>query len=121
MGFRFSPSALAVLALLAALLAVEASAGVSPLPGVWAPNSSGFKRLLIYYGWLNTSNVESLNVDVLVVAGGPRVLPGGDDRAVVEEMLSRGVEVYAYLAYPDGTPLALGSSFRRIVVENSSG
>ncbi len=87
---------------------------------VWG-NVGGFKRLVVYYGWLNTSNLLDLGVDVVVAAGSSRVLPGGSDRGVVEELIARGVEVYAYLHDFNDTPVGLGSSFRVMVVENTSG
>jgi hypothetical protein len=57
---------------------------------VYSKESSGFKRLLIYYGWLNTGNVETLNIDMLVAAGTERILPGGDDHNIIEDLRSRG-------------------------------
>ena len=97
--------------------------------------SSGFKHLLIYYGWLDTSNVLDLNVDIVVVAGSERILSGGDDYSVVSQLMDRGVQVFAYLedlngdgngASSDGdsgddNPVGLGSSFESMVYDNSTG
>ncbi len=107
---------LTILALIA--LAPAASAAMEP---VWSHSSSGFKRLVIYYGWLNTSNLPNLHVDVLIVAGTSRILPGGGDYAIVQELRQRGVEVYAYLHDQNDSSVGLGSSFRSMVVENSTG
>lgn len=101
----------------------------------YSSKSAGFKRLLIYYGWLSSSNILSLNVDVVVVPGTERILPGGDDYSVVEELLGRGVQVFAYLedlnddaygARSDGDqsndePIGLGSSFKSMVYDNRTG
>ncbi len=43
------------------------------------------------------------------------MLPGGADYGVVEELLSRGVEVYAYLHNSSDDPIGLGSLFRKVV------
>ncbi len=82
---------------------------------------NGFKKLLIYYGWLSTSNVLDLDIDVLVIPGALRTLPGGDDRVYIDQLLDNGVEVYAYLHDNNDDPVGLGTSFREIVVENISG
>lgn len=112
-----------VLALLLAVLLLPAlhPSTAAAYMGVYSPQSPGFKRLVVYYGWLNTSNLPSIDVDVVVVAGTGRVLPGGDDYGVVRLLRSRGVEVYAYLHGPGDEPVGLGSSYRAMVVENGSG
>ncbi len=112
---------LALLALTAAA-ALWGAAAVSPARGpgyLVAPWAAGPRRLLIYYGWLNTSPVASYDFDVLVTAA-----PTGRLRAaylpVVEELASRGVEVYGYLHDGD-RPVGVGSSFRKWVVERGAG
>ena len=97
------------------------SAASTPLPAVPARDSSPLKRFLIYYGWLNTSNVEELSVDVIVVAGTSRILPGGADNPVVTALRQGGAEVFAYLTDDNDTPVGLGSSFREAVVDNQTG
>jgi len=101
----------------------------------FSERSSVFKHLLIYYGWLNTSNVLDLNVDIVVVAGSERILSGGDDYSVVSQLMDKGVQVFAYLedlngggngAGSDGdsgddSPVGLGSSFKSMVYDNSTG
>ena len=101
----------------------------------YSSDSAGFKRLLIYYGWLSSSNIASLDVDVVVVPGTERILPGGGDNSVVQQLLSRGVQVFAYLedlngdAYGPGSdgdqsndePIGMGSSFKVMVYNNKTG
>ncbi|WP_338251762.1 hypothetical protein [Pyrodictium abyssi] len=110
-----------VLACAALLLALAWAPAAGAYMGVYSPGSSGFKRLVIYYGWLSTSNLPDIDVDVLVVAGTSRILPGGGDYDVVQLLRSRGVEVYAYLHMPGDRPVGLGSSFREMVAENTTG
>ena len=101
----------------------------------FSARSSGFKHLLIYYGWLNTSNVLGLNADIVVVAGSERILSGGGDYSVVSQLIGKGVMVFAYLEDLNGgeagaggngdsgddKPVGLGSSFESMVYGNSTG
>ncbi len=107
----------------------------SVINAVYTGESSGFIRFLVYYGWLSSSNILDLNVNMVVVAGSERILPGRGDSAVVSQLMNRGVRVFAYLedlngnntgvdsdgSGGDDTPIGLGSSFRSMVYENTSG
>ncbi len=107
----------------------------SVINAVYTGESSGFIRFLVYYGWLSSSNILDLNVNIVVVAGSERILPGGGDSVVVSKLMNRGVRVFAYLedlngnnkgvdsdgSGGDDTPIGLGSSFRSMVYENSTG
>ena len=111
-----------------------AAGGTTARPATYT-SASGFKSIIIYYGWLNTSNLPSLKPSIVVVAGSERILSGGPDRGVVDELVSSGAEVYAYLedlnggspgGSPDGDasndlPIGLGSSFKEWVVDNTTG
>ncbi|MCE4619829.1 MAG: hypothetical protein F7C33_02275 [Desulfurococcales archaeon] len=113
--------------------AAEASA--TGKPALYSINTSGFHSIVIYYGWLNTSNLENLSPGIVVVAGSERILPGGPDKGVIDSLLSKGAEIYAYLedlngdgngGSPDGDntddiPVGLGSSFKSWVVDNTTG
>ncbi len=99
----------------------HANAQSSSPHAIPAKSSSGFKRVIIYYGWLSTSNLPSLDLDIAIVAGSSRILPGGDDRSVLEQLLEERAEVYAYLHDDNDNPVGLGSSFKAMVVDNTSG
>ena len=75
-----------------------------------------FKRVIFYYGWLNTSNLLDLDFDILVFSGATSseknaMIP------VLQELKNRGVEIYAYL-HEGANPIGLGSSFNDLVVNN---
>ena len=111
------------------------SAIASAPHAAYSSGSSGFERLVVYYGWLNTSNLVDLNVDIVVVPGSERILPSGDDNSVVSTLRGRGVLVFAYLEDLNGAaggagsdsdtsddqPIGLGSSFKKMVVDNTTG
>ncbi len=91
--------------------AVVVSMGVV-VPGFVSPGVDGFKSLIVYYGWLNTSNLLSFDFDVLVFSGSREVLE--NQYWVVEELMGRGVEAYAYLHDGDN-PVGLGSLYNFVV------
>ena len=81
----------------------------------------GFKYVAVYYGWLSTSNLNDLAINLTVVPGTSRILLGGDDYGVVQGLRSRGVEVYAYIHDGSDVPVGLGSSFKAWVIDNATG
>ena len=108
----------------------------SASPGAgYSATSSKFNRFLVYYGWLNTSNVLDLNINILVAPGTERILPGGHDYNIVSLLEDRGVKVFAYLEDLNGNaygasgdsnesndePVGLGSSFNAMVYTNGTG
>ncbi|MEB3780173.1 MAG: hypothetical protein GSR85_08080 [Desulfurococcales archaeon] len=83
--------------------------------GVYA-RPSGFLNVVFYYGWLSSSNIDDLAVDMVVVSGSSRIFPGGEDYDLLVGLRSRGVEVYAYL-HDGEIPIGLGSSFKSWVID----
>jgi len=111
---------LVVLLLVCLSLVVPVAVGSGGGPGyLVAPVASGFKRLVVYYGWLNASGLEFYGFDVLVTAA-PTGASHGAYLGVVKRLAGRGVEVFAYLHDGD-RPVGVGSSFRRMVVEGGLG
>lgn len=110
-------------------------AHASERPALYSNKTSNFHPIIIYYGWLNTSNLLNLSANIVVVAGSERILPGGPDNEIVSKLRSNGVEVYAYLedlngdnsgGTPNGdtsddTPVSMGLSFKSKVIDNSTG
>ncbi len=76
---------------------------------------SEFLNVIFYYGWLSSSNIDDLAVDIVVVSGSSRILPGGEDYDLLADLRSRGVEVYAYI-HDGEIPIGLGSSFKSWVI-----
>ncbi len=85
---------------------VELESGYTPL--------ESFKRVIFYYGWLNTSNLLDLDFDILVFSGADNILVNQYD--VIDALRARGVTVYAYL-HDANNPVGLGSSFKSMVVD----
>ncbi len=81
-------------------------------------DDNGFLYGLVYYGWINTSNLETLNLDLVVISGSDEIMVNQYD--VVQKLISNGVEVYAYL-HDGSKPVGLGSSFYEMVVNNTTG
>ncbi len=106
--------------LVASLIIPEVNASTNVLKTIYANGVSGFKTVVFYYGWLTSFPTTGLHIDILVVSGSTRILPGGNDYSIVQDLRNRGVEVYAYLHDGD-TPYAMGSSFRVMVYENNTG
>ncbi|WFO74690.1 hypothetical protein J4526_06300 [Desulfurococcaceae archaeon MEX13E-LK6-19] len=73
-----------------------------------------FKRVIFYYGWVNTSNLLDIDFDILVFSGADIILTNQYD--VIDALRTRSVEVYAYL-HEGNTPVGLGSSFKSMVVD----
>ncbi|MEB3846505.1 MAG: hypothetical protein GSR74_00850, partial [Desulfurococcales archaeon] len=61
---------------------------IADKPALYENRVSGFHSLIIYYGWLNTSNLLALAPSMVVVAGSERILPGGADQDVINSLLS---------------------------------
>lgn len=104
-----------LLLLLAGMNTLWVNSGVSPVP-YYVPSS--IKLVIFYYGWLDTSNVEQTSPDILVFSG----VTGSDyihNRVVVQNMESKGVEVYAYI-HDGATPVGLGTTFKSMVVDEDS-
>ncbi len=110
--------ALVVAVLSAAFIPTVHSTSV--LRQAFSPSITGFKTTIFYYGWLNTSNILELRVDIAVVAGSTRIFAGGGDYDIVQWLRGNGTEVYAYLHNGD-TPVGMGSSFNVTVYTNNTG
>ncbi len=82
---------------------------------VFEKNTSGFKLVVFYYGWLNTSNILDYNIDILVVDGSYRIFPNGPDHQIIKEAMRKGIEVYAYLHDDSDNPIGLGSYYNKVV------
>ncbi len=82
---------------------------------VFEKNTSGFKLVVFYYGWLNTSNILDYNIDLLVVDGSYRIFPNGPDYRVIKEAMRRGIKVYAYLHDDSDNPIGLGSYYNKVI------
>ena len=80
-------------------------------------NASGFKRVVFYYGWLNTSNLPDLDFDILVFSA-TATIPNHWNRTVTL-LYNRGVKTFGYI-HDGENPVGLGTSFKEMVVENSS-
>ena len=80
-------------------------------------SASGFKRVIFYYGWLNTSNLLDLDFDVLVFSA-TATIPNHWNKTVTL-LHNRGIETYGYI-HDGEKPVGLGSSFKEMVVDNSS-
>ncbi|RLE50050.1 MAG: hypothetical protein DRJ31_02645 [Candidatus Methanomethylicota archaeon] len=102
----------ALLALTLAFTAFTSTCyGEDPMPSVYSKKVSGFKTVVFYYGWLDTSNLEDLCFDVLVFSGATgsakqHMIP------VLNNLRSKNprLEVYAYLHDGD-SPVGMRSSF----------
>ena len=95
------------------LIGIESEAQSSSSIPILKPLTS-FKRLVIYYGWLNTSNLPNLNFDILVFSAAT----GEEKNAmipVLKVLKKRGIEIYGYLHDGD-SPIGLGSTFGSMVV-----
>ncbi len=97
------------------VLAAEASY-VNDAP-IIDSSASGFKRVVFYYGWLNTSNLLDLDFDILVFSA-TATIPNHWNKTVAL-LHNRGVETYGYI-HDGENPVGLGSSFKEMVVENNS-
>ncbi len=81
------------------------------------PNLTNFKRVIFYYGWLDTSNILDLDFDILVFSAST-----GSEKShmlpVLQELKNerRNVEVFGYL-HNGSSPVGMASSFKIIVVE----
>lgn len=109
-----------IIALILSILPIAPVSSANILRQAFSPELAGFKTVVFYYGWLNTSNILDLRIDIAVIAGSTRVLAGGDDYDIVQWLRGNGTEVYAYLHDGD-TPVGLGSSFNTMVYSNDTG
>ncbi len=82
---------------------------------IFEKKTSGFKLVVFYYGWLNTSNILDYNIDILVVDDSYRIFPNGPDHQIIKEAMRRGIEVYAYLHDDSDNPIGLGSYYNKVV------
>ncbi len=79
------------------------------------PSTTGFKRVIFYYGWLSTSNLLDLSFDILVFSGSDYIM--SNEYSIVQELMDKGVETYAYL-HDGSNPVGMGSTFKDMVVDN---
>ena len=84
----------------------------SILKGYPSPLIDDFKTFVIYLGDLNESNLLWISMDLLVVRGSPGIING--EAGLIEELNSRGIEVYAY-PFNNSKPLLLGEAYRFVV------
>ncbi len=119
MRFRIALLTLAISTALLASLA-PATAVSSPTPIAIDVSVTHFKRVIFYYGWLNTArNLPTISFDILVFAGSVSNLSTW--LSILEELHSKGVQLYVYLHDNSGNPIGLGETFKTMVVDNSSG
>ncbi len=86
-------------------------------PPIIHSSASSFKRTIFYYGWLNTSNVLNLDFDIIVFSA-TAVIPNHWNETI-NQLHERGTETFAYI-HNGSIPVGLGSSFKEMVVDNSS-
>ncbi len=86
-------------------------------PPIIYSEASWFKRVIFYYGWLNTSNILDLDFDMLVFSA-TATIPNHWNETVAL-LHNRGVEIYGYI-HDGENPVGLGTSFKEMVVDNSS-
>ncbi len=107
---------LSVIILNSATLVASASDISNNIPIIYT-GANDFRRTIFYYGWLNTSNVLDLDIDILVFSATATVPNHWNE--TVTTLHNRGVEIYGYLHDGD-RPVGLGTSFKDMVVDNSS-